>query len=437
VSLRAVLRRPPFSLLVIGQTVSQFGDKLHHMALIALVGSIATRNTGGIELAKLSVVFTLPVILFGPLAGALVDRWNKRRTMIACDAMRAVAVFFIPWLYATTGHLWIVYVVAFFVFLIGTFFNSAKMALIPELVEREQLLSANAALTSIGRFATVGGIVGGGVIIGMAVWRRFGWTDYAAGFYMDALSYVISVLTLVVITVLTIRHEERISAAGGGTRAASQTMKRELRHLVGDVRATFGLIRRDHALRFAFLSVLLLAVFASSVYVVITASVQTVLGRGPRGVGYLGGLLAFGLIIGSLGVGTVGKRWDKRQTIMLSAAIVGALMFVGSIFFSFAVFVPVAIVGGAALGPMMVSQDTLLHEAAPSASRALIFSTRDLVLGAAFMGWSLAVGGGIAVLGWAGATEPYRLALGALGVLICAAGVAGELAILRPTSGTR
>ena len=432
-SFRAVLKRPPFTFLVIGQTISQLGDKLHHMALIALVGSAATTATGGIELAKLSVVFTLPVVLFGPLAGALVDRWNKRLTMVVCDAVRAVIVILIPWLYGAVGRLWPVYVVAFCVFLLGTFFNAAKMALIPDLVERNQLLPANAALTSIGRVATVVGVVGGGMIIGWPVWRRFGWSDYAAGFYMDAMSYGVSVSTLLIITALTAAHLRRAAGTPGAPAApaATQAVKRELAHLVGDVKETWRCIRTDRTLRFAFETVVLLAAIAASVYVVMTASVQKVFGMGTRGVGFLGGLLAVGLILGSLFLGTVGSRWDKRQTIMVSCTVLGVLMVTGSLFFSFAAFAPIAVAGGAMLGPIMVSQDTLLHEGAPTASRALVFSTRDLVLGAAFMLSALLVGGAIAVVGAIGVGQPYRLALGSLGVLISAAGLTGEFGVLR------
>jgi MFS family permease len=435
-SIGDVLRRPPFSFLVFGQTVSQLGDKLHHMALIALVGAGATANTGGMELAKLSVVFTLPVILFGPVAGALVDRWDKRVTMIVCDALRTIIVAFIPALYATSGHLWTVYFVAFFVFVLGLFFNAAKMALIPELVEHNQLLAANAALTSIGRVATVLGITGGGVLIGWTIWRRIGWSDYAAGFYMDSASYLISVVTLVVVSILTAAHHRR-SLPAGNTTEIRLGVKRGLGVIVGDVRATFRLIRSDETLRFAFGSVVLLGAFAASVYVVMTASVQTVMRMGPRGVGYLGGLLAVGLMLGSLAMGTVGRHWDKRHTIMLSAALVGSLMVIGSIWFRFSVFAPIAVAGGAVLGPIMVSLDTLLHEAAPVDGRGVVFSTRDLVLGAAFMLCAFLVGGGVWAFGAAGVAEPYRLALAVTGVLICGAGVMGELETLRHARAKR
>lgn len=427
-TIATVLARPRFAFLVTGQTVSQLGDKLHHMALIALVGAAAATNAGGLELAKLSVVFTAPVVLFGPIAGALVDRWNKRTVMIACDAARTLLVAVIPSLFAATGRLWPVYLVAFVVFLLGVFFNAAKMALIPELVPRPHLLAANAALTFVGRFATVAGIVGGGVIIGMTFWHRFGWSDYAAGFYLDAGSYLISVLTLLAIVV-------------GGSRSAAPVaspaalppdlrLKRSLRTIVGDVVRTLAVVRTDRAMRFVFGSLIALALFASTIYVVMTYSVQTVMGRGTKGVGYLGGTLGAGMIVGSLLVGTVGSRWDKRQTILVGNTIIGLLMIVAGVFFSFGMFAPVAFLGGALLAPVMVSQDTLLHENAPPTARALIFSTKDLILAGVFMLSALLVGGTIYLLGLFGVAEPYRLALAGVGLAILTAGVAGQLSLV-------
>lgn len=197
-----VLKRPQFTLLVIGQTVSQLGDRLHNMALFALVEAAAATETTALEVSKIGVATLIPTAL-APIVGALVDRWNKRVTMIACDLFRAIIVALIPWVYLTLGYIWPVYIVAFFVGLAGVFFNAAKMALIPDLVEHEELLVANAALNTIGRVATVTGLVGGGLLVGWGIWHRFGWEGWQAGFYIDALSYTISVLTLVGIMMLS------------------------------------------------------------------------------------------------------------------------------------------------------------------------------------------------------------------------------------------
>jgi MFS family permease len=162
-----------------------------------------------------------------------------------------------------------------------------------------------------------------------------------------------------------------------------------------------------------------------------TASVQTVMGLGTRSVGYLGGLLAAGMVVGSLLVGTVGYRWNRRHIVLFGCFLMGGFMIFSALFFSYQVFAPVAFAGGLVLAPVMVSQDTLVHEVAPPDARALIFSTRDLVLGAAFMGAALAVGGGVPILEALGADESYRLALFISGVLISAASIGGEWAVLR------
>ncbi len=420
-----VLRQPAFGLLVIGQTLSQLGDKLHHMALIALVGAGATGETGGIELAKLSVVFTAPAILFSPLAGALVDRMNKRTTMILADAMRALLVLLIPWLYASTRSLAVVYMVAFVVFVLGVFFNSAKMALIPDLVARDALLPANAALTFVGRFATVVGIVGGGVIIGAAFWERIGWSAHDAGFYMDGASYLVSVATLIGLAVVT-----RSTLPSAPTTSAAND-RPTLRSLLGDVRQTLALVARHPQLRFVFVSMMALALFASTVYVVMTYSVQTLMDKGTAGVGYLGGLLGAGMIVGSLAIGTVGQRISRTQMIVWCMGLTGVLMVVAGMLFSYSAFLPVAFLGGLVLAPITVSQDTLLHEHAPAASRALVFSTKDLVLGAAFALSAFLVGGSVLLMDTFRVAEPYRIALFAVGGVITLCAVATEVIVMR------
>jgi MFS family permease len=426
--MRSVMRRPHFALLVAGQTVSQLGDKLQHMALIALVAAAATSRTGGLELAKLSVVFTAPVVLFGPLAGALVDRWNRRLTMIVCDALRAVLVAIIPAVFHATGQLWPVYLIAFVVFLLGTFFNAAKMSLIPDLVPRRELLPANAAMTFVGRIATVVGIVGGGVIISSSVWERVGWTNYAAGFYLDAASYFISVVCLIGIVVVMWRghehepvHEPRID----------HPVQRSLQGLLGNVRVTLRHVLRTPGLRFVFGSLVLLAVFASAAYVVVTVAVQTLMGKGTAGVGYLGGLLGGGMVFGSLLVGSVGHRWPREQLIGWGIATIGLLMMLTGIFFSFRMFAPVAFVGGTLLAPVMVAQDTMLHEFAPADARGVIFSTKDLVVAAVFAASGFVVGGAVYLLDRIGVREPHRLTLVFAGGLISLAAVAGHTAVLR------
>jgi MFS family permease len=166
-----------------------------------------------------------------------------------------------------------------------------------------------------------------------------------------------------------------------------------------------------------FLMVVVLGGLAGAIFNIMTAASIAVLGAGARGVGFLGGILAGGMIVGSLLVGTVGSRWDKRWMMVIGCLLMGLLMFGGSIWFSYAIFLPIAFVGGAVLAPVMVSMDTLLHEWAPRNSRGLVFSTRDTVLGAAFIGFNTMVGTGIALL-QAVARTPYAVAMFVSGLLV-------------------
>lgn len=414
-SIAKVLARPQFTLLVIGQTVSQLGDRLHNMALIGLVAAAAETSTTALEVSKMTTATLIPTAL-APIVGVLVDRWNKQFTMIACDLLRAIIVLFIPWLYMTLGYIWPVYVMAFFVGLAGVFFNAAKMAVIPDLVDHEDLLPANAALTSIGRVATVAGMVGGGLLVGWAIWSRFGWEGWEAGFYIDSLSYAISVLTLIGIALLS-RAAARRNRTHHPLAESAELVRREVAHFRNDMKSTFRLIKTHHGLRFVFLMVVVLGAMAGSIFNVLTSGSIAVLGTGVKGVGFLGGVLAGGMIVGSLLVGTVGARWDKRWMMVVGCMSMGVFMLLGSVWFSYAIFLPMAFAGGAVLAPVMVSMDTLLHESAPRKSRALVFSTRDTVLGASFIGFSVAAGGLIALLQVVART-PYAVALFIFGLFV-------------------
>jgi MFS family permease len=415
-SIATVLARPQFLLLTIGQTVAQLGDRLHNMALIALVAVAAETATAGLEVSKIGVVTLLPTV-FAPVVGAMVDRWNKQFTMIMCHMMRAIIVMFIPWLYHTSGYIWPVYVVAFFVGVFGVFFNAAKMAVIPDLVDHDHLLAANAALTSIGRVATVTGMVGGGLLVGWAFWGRFGWDGWEAGFYIDALTYLISVFTLVGIAQISRVVARRNGGEHHPIAETADLVRHEVEHRTSDVRTTFRLMRDHDGLRFVFLMVVVLGALAGAIFNLLTAASISVLNRGPAEVGILGGLLAGGMIPGSLLVGTLGKRWDKRWMMVIGCLLMGFLMLLGSIWFSYFIFLPISFIGGAVLGPVMVSMDTLLHELSPKRSRGLVFSTRDTVLGASFIGFQSLAGVSVALLQHVAET-PYAVALFLFGLVV-------------------
>ena len=93
-----VLKNAAFQIFAWSQAVSLFGDKLDYMALLAMIAFFSEKYgwESSRAISYLSVIVALPVILFGPLAGILVDRWDRRKVMIICDSARTILVLAIP-----------------------------------------------------------------------------------------------------------------------------------------------------------------------------------------------------------------------------------------------------------------------------------------------------------------------------------------------------
>ena len=177
-----------FLLLWSGQAVSSVGSQVSLLAFPWLILSV----THSPFLAGLiAATRFLPYLLFGLVAGAFVDRWNRKRVMIVCDIGRALALGSIPVVYVLG---WLTGVQLFIVsFVEGTlfiFFGLAEMATLPHVVPQEQLSDA------LAQSMVVDSVVG---FIGPSLSGIF----YALGnivpFLADALSYTASVVSLLFI----------------------------------------------------------------------------------------------------------------------------------------------------------------------------------------------------------------------------------------------
>ncbi|MDQ2999104.1 MAG: MFS transporter, partial [Chloroflexota bacterium] len=146
----AVFRRRNFTLLWIAQLISVAGS-----ALTALAASILVyRLTGSALSVGLMLMATaLPSLLIGLVAGVFVDRYDRKRIMIAADMIRAVLLGAIP-LLIPFGITWL-YVIVIVSSAVGQFFNPAHASLLPETASDEELAAANAfiAISSFGSTA--------------------------------------------------------------------------------------------------------------------------------------------------------------------------------------------------------------------------------------------------------------------------------------------
>jgi MFS family permease len=178
-------RNRDYMLLWSGQIVSSVGTRVSQLAFPLLVLALTHSPA---QAGLIAALRGLPYALFILPAGALVDRWNRKRVMILCDAGRAVALGSIP-VALLLGHLTIVQlcIVSLVEGTLFTFFNLAETACLPQVVSKEQLTSAVAQNSVID---SVSGMVGpslGGILYGLG---------RAVPFLSDAISYIVSVLSL-------------------------------------------------------------------------------------------------------------------------------------------------------------------------------------------------------------------------------------------------
>ena len=130
----------------------------------------------------------VPSIFLGPLAGVLVDRWDRRRTMIACDLVRAALVLAVP--LAFEVHIGLVYAIAFALATVTLLFRPAKTAVIPAVVGDRDLVAANSALSVPETAADLIGFPIAGLIVTALV------SVLGAAFVLDAGTYVVSAVLL-------------------------------------------------------------------------------------------------------------------------------------------------------------------------------------------------------------------------------------------------
>ncbi len=156
-TLKDLLTHPAYARLLAAMTVSSLGDWVGFTAVLALVTRLAGSSTAALgAVAAVMTARTLPAILFGPFAGALVDRMDRKRIMIVADIGRGALYGLMPFL----GAVWPIFALSFLIECLSLLWTPARDASMPKLVPRRQLANAN----SLGLLTTYGTLPLGGVV---------------------------------------------------------------------------------------------------------------------------------------------------------------------------------------------------------------------------------------------------------------------------------
>ena len=168
--MKAVIKNARFLWLLSSQIALTLGDGLMRMGLVEVLREHQHFDKR-VEIAKLSFAVAVPGLLFGPLVMVGLDRWQRRSVLIVSDVIRAVVVLAIAfWLLPLLSGqvenrgLQLVYWMTGVLGIIATFYLAARSALLPNLVDTDDLVHANTIFGITLALATVGGITLGGLI---------------------------------------------------------------------------------------------------------------------------------------------------------------------------------------------------------------------------------------------------------------------------------
>ncbi len=137
-SFAKVLSNFGFLALWFGQLNSQLADRIYVYVLMIIAYNLTHTNLG---VAIPLLAFGLPSLLFGPLAGVFVDKWDRKGILIITTIIRGVLILLIVPLIGTS--LGMIFAVSFLIYTATQFFAPAETASIPELVKKDDLIVAN------------------------------------------------------------------------------------------------------------------------------------------------------------------------------------------------------------------------------------------------------------------------------------------------------
>jgi len=219
----SVLSIKPFRRLWIALSLSSLGDWLSIFALLALASYLTQKHSAGQSVTAAAAAQTtavglvwvaalLPALLLGPVAGAIADRLDRRRTMIVGDVLRGLLYLSIP---LFPNLIWL-YTAKFLAGVVSLFWNPATAASIPNLVPPDKLERANqySLLGTYGTAPLAAGLFSVLALISEALGRTlpfFKTNPVSLALYINAASYVVSALTVYFLTEIPKRHASKIS----------------------------------------------------------------------------------------------------------------------------------------------------------------------------------------------------------------------------------
>jgi len=389
-SMFAVFRNRDFRYLWSAQLVSTIGSSLTDLA----AGILIFEKTGSALAVGLMLMATaIPSLFVGLLAGVFVDRFSRKKIMIASDLIRSVLVFSIPFLIQI--NIVLLYLVVILASSVKQFFDPAQQSVLPDVASEEELAAANAFLSISSFGSTAIGFAAAGFLASTG--------EIAVAFYVDALTFLISAafVSLVKIAPMVIEEETSVKA------------------VVANLKSGVGLLVRTPILR-STLIVFAPVLFSFGLWnVLLLPFAIDTLGGTEFQYGLQEGLTSLGFVFGSLLMAKYIERLPEGTWMVISFTVMGIVGILYGLASNIWIAIVLVTISGFSQPPSSISRSLVLQRNTPREYRGRVFS-------AFFVSRDVLFLTGMAVAGLADVIE-IRLLIVAAGSILIGAAVLTQL----------
>lgn len=345
-----------FLLLWSGQLVSQFGTQAYSIAILFWLKDITGSAT---VIGSLLMVVGIVSVVLGPFGGAIVDQYSRRNIIALSDLIGGLAIlslaalmFMLP--EATTLTLIWLFVIAFLLTILGTAFEPAITAIIPDLVPTHRVQAANSFMEIALKIATFVGQGLGGLLLGIL--------GAPLMMLINAFSFLLAA------------GGEALITPPPRTLPPRRTWREQGRVVLTDTIEGFRYLWRQDGLRALALASAISGALVMPILVLMPFYVEDFLGRGPDWYGYLVAAYGFGGLLGALIAGVLPLNGWKRALFAISAMGVEAVGYMALGYAAPFLVLACAPIIGAAGGVLSIIVVTVVQLSTPADLRGRVFA---------------------------------------------------------------
>jgi MFS family permease len=374
--MKSILKNRNFVFLWFGQMVEQIGDSFTLMALIAWAMSIKENGTSAGNMSLLMFWIGLPILMLGPLAGVIIDRFKRKNIMLTAAFARGLVIFAIFLLIKDNARGAFVYTGVFMISVISQFFIPAKSSLIPDIVTEKELMDANSISATTTVIVQILTYAIGGVIIAEI--------GHQKAMLINAFIYAAVVLILLFVSPKE-KHRENIKPT---VAQVWDDFTHGLTYLLENKKVAF-VVRR------VFLLMIAVGLFYISLTGHFMDQILSFTGmrmKAIKALGFMQAFLGIGLIAGMFMVQSL-LKWVKEEfLIRFIYPVLGALVITLVIWPDYYYLIFVAVASGMAAVMIISIAETSIQKYTPPALRGRIFSTYYILRGAGLAAATSATG---------------------------------------------